>query len=55
MALVYSDNILHEEEQKILDAMIKEFDLEPALAVVYSEWSKAILSLSVQGEALIRL
>lgn len=55
MALVYSDNILHEEEQKVLEIMIEEFELSNTLSVVYGEWSKAVLALSIQGEALISL
>lgn len=55
MALIYSDDILHNEEKKILDKMIEKFGLNPILADVYKQWSKAILSLTVQGEALLNI
>lgn len=55
MALVYSDNILHKEEKKVLDVMISKFKLSEALSTVYAEWSKSILALSTQGQALIDL
>lgn len=55
MALVYSDNILHSEEQKVIDILLEEFGLNQNLSVVYGEWTKAILALYIQGEALIEL
>jgi len=55
MALVYADGVVAEEEENLIKAMISQFDLNPNLAVVYREWSKSILSLFVQGEALIHL
>jgi tellurite resistance protein len=54
MALVYSDG-LHQEEQKILDIIIEQYNISEALFIVYSQWSKSILSISNQGLALIRL
>jgi uncharacterized tellurite resistance protein B-like protein len=55
MALVYADNILHKEEKKILDVMIAKFDLNPILVDVYSEWTKSILAITAQGQALLEL
>ncbi len=55
MALIYSDNFLHEEERKVLEKILEEFNLNYHLATVYGEWAKAILSLSIQGNALIEL
>ena len=55
MVLIYSDNFLHEEERKILEKMLEEFDLSYNLSIVYTEWSKAMLSLYTQGNALIEL
>lgn len=55
MALVYSDNILHAEEQKVLDIITGTFGLNSSLTTVYGEWTKAILALYVQGNALIEL
>ncbi len=55
LALMYADGSLASEEDEIIRIMIAQFDLNPNLAVVYREWSKSILSLFVQGEALIHL
>jgi len=55
MALVYADGIVAREEEELIKQMIEQFDLNPNLAVVYREWSKSILSLFIQGEALIHL
>ena len=55
MALVYSDNILHKEEKKILDVMIAKFNLNPILIDVYSESTKSILAITAQGHALLEL
>ena len=55
MALIYSDNFLHEEERKVLEKILEEFNLNYHLATVYGEWAKAILSLYIQGNALIEL
>jgi len=55
MALIYSDNILHTEEQKILDILIETYEFNSTLSIVYGEWTKAILALHVQGEALLEL
>ena len=55
MALIYSDHFLHEEERKVLETILEEFDLNYHLATVYGEWAKAILSLYIQGNALIEI
>lgn len=55
MALVYSDGLLHSAEENILKEITDFFDLNPNLVVVYKEWSKSILSLFIQGEALIHI
>ena len=55
MALIYSDNILHQSEEIILQDIINKFQLDSKLIPIYAEWSKAILALSIQGEALIVL
>jgi tellurite resistance protein len=54
MALIYSDG-LHQEEQKILNIIIEHYNISEALSIVYSEWSKSILSISNQAQALIKL
>ena len=55
MALVYSDNILHQSEEEVLEKIVNKFNLSPKLASVYAEWSKAILALTIQGMSLIEL
>ncbi len=55
MILVYSDNILHLEEKKVIDSMVKKFKFSPSLSIVYGEWAKSILALYIQGTALIEL
>ncbi|MDQ6979040.1 MAG: hypothetical protein Q9M09_02550 [Mariprofundaceae bacterium] len=54
MALVYADG-LQEEEQNILNVIIEKFNISESIAVVYAEWSQSILSISRQGQALIKL
>jgi hypothetical protein len=55
MALIYSDNFLHEEERKVLEKVLEEFNLNYNLAVVYTQWAKSMLALYIQGNALIEL
>jgi len=55
MALVYSDDILRPAEDKVLKHVVDFYDLNPNLVIVYKEWAKTILSLFVQGEALIHI
>lgn len=55
MALVFSDEVYHPAEKAVIDEIVEIFELNPNLAVVYKEWAKSILSLFVQGEALIHI
>jgi tellurite resistance protein len=55
MALIFSDGEFHQSEEKVVSQMVKEFQLNPNLAIVYKEWAKSILALYIQGEALIHL
>ena len=55
MALVFSDGHLHAAEETTINEIVERFGLNPNLAIVYKEWAKSILSLFVQGEALIHL
>ncbi|MGV6832645.1 MAG: tellurite resistance TerB family protein [bacterium] len=55
MALVYSDNILHDKERDVLNQIIEIFNFNPALLNVYSEWTKSILAITTQGQALLEL
>jgi len=55
MALIYSDNVLHKGEKKVLNKMIKKFNIKQSISITYAEWTKAILALYTQGEVLIDL
>jgi len=55
MALIYSDDFLHEKERKILEKILEEFDLSYNLSIVYTQWAKTMLSMYIQGNALIEL
>ena len=55
MALIYSNNKIDNEEQEVLDILISEFKINPSLIDIYGEWTKAILAISKQGEALIKI
>ncbi len=55
MALIYSDSFLHKEEWKVSEKILEGFNLNYHLATVYGEWAKAILSLYIQGNALVEL
>ena len=55
MALVYSNNQIDKEEQEVLDIIVNELNLSSALVSVYGEWTKAILAISAQGQALIEI
>jgi len=55
MALVYSDDNLHIKEKETLDLIVKEFGLNPVHVDIYAQWSKSILALTNQGEALLHL
>jgi tellurite resistance protein len=47
--------IKSDENQKILNIIIEHYNISEALSIVYSEWSKSILSISNQAQALIKL
>ena len=55
IALVYADGEVHIKEKEILDMIMKTFNIREALFSVYVEWSKAILAISEQGQALIKI
>jgi len=55
MALIYSDDFLHEKEREVLEKILEEFDLSYNLSIVYTEWAKTMLSLYKQGNALINI
>lgn len=60
MALAMADNIttlesLHEGEKEVIEIMVEVFDLSKELAMIYSDWTKAMLILTDQGRNLIKL
>lgn len=60
MALAMADNIttlesLHAGEKEVLETMVKEFGLSNELAMIYADWTKAMLILTDQGKNLIKL
>ena len=60
MALVFAEHVvhvdnIHPEEKRVIDEMIKAFNLTKNHALIYNEWTKAVLSLTTQGRALITL
>jgi uncharacterized tellurite resistance protein B-like protein len=55
LAIVYSDNIMHPAEKEIIDTIVDTWNLNSSLVTVYGEWSKSLLSLQIQGEALLEV
>lgn len=55
LAIVYTDNVMHEAEKEIIDTIVDTWDINSSLVVVYGEWSRSLLSLYIQGEALLEL
>jgi len=55
LAIVYTDNIMHEAEKEIIDTLVDTWAINSSLVVVYGEWSRSLLSLYIQGEALLEL
>lgn len=55
LALIYADDFLHEEERKVLEKVLEEFELNYNLSIVYTQWAKSMLALYTQGNALIEL
>ena len=53
MALIYADENIDEEEEKIIQLMCNELDIPRHEAKIYEEWTKAILSLYKQGELFL--
>lgn len=55
MALIYSDEVLHNEEERVIDLILKKFDIDKNITSIYQEWTKAILALYRQGSYLLEL
>lgn len=55
LAIVYADTIMHPAEKEIIDTIVDTWNINSSLVVVFGEWAKGMLSLYVQGEALLEL
>jgi len=55
MAIVYSDDILHEEEKKVIDKMCEIFKIDSTVANIYGFWTKSIMNIYKEGEELLKL
>jgi len=55
LAIVYTDSIMHPAEKEIIDTMVDVWNINSSLVVVYGEWAKNLLSLHIQGDALLDL
>lgn len=59
LALIYADgsdlDSVHRGEKAVLTTMISAFNMKENVLVLYSEWTKCMLSLATQGECLIQL
>jgi len=55
LAIVYTDNLMHPAEKEIIDTIVDTWSINSSLVVVYGEWSRSLLSLYIQGEALLEL
>lgn len=55
LGIVYNDNVMTSIEKEIIDTIVDIWNINSSLVVVYGEWSKSLLSLYVQGEALLDL
>ena len=55
LGIVYNDNVMTSVEKEIIDTIVDIWNVNSSLVVVYGEWSKNLLSLYVQGEALLEL
>ena len=55
LGIVYNDNIITTTEKDMIDTIVDTWNVNSSLVVVYGEWSKNLLSLYVQGEALLEL
>jgi len=53
--LIYSDNIIHSSEERIINLIAKKFNLDSTKLTLYKEWAKTILSVTNQGELLLKI
>ena len=55
LAIVYTDHMIHPAEKEIIDIIVDTWKINSSLVIAYGEWSKSLLSLYIQGEALLDL
>jgi len=55
LGIIYNDGVITNIEKDLLDTIVDTWNINSSLVVVYAEWSKSLLSLYVQGEALLEL
>ncbi len=55
LGIIYNDGVITNIEKELLDTIVDTWNINSSLVVVYGEWSKSLLSLYVQGEALLEL
>lgn len=55
LGIIYNDGVITNIEKDLLDTIVDTWNINSSLVVVYGEWSKSLLSLYVQGEALLEL
>ncbi len=54
MALVYSDDNFDKKEKQIIKTIGDKFGFDNNTIFIYEQWSKAMLALYMQGEALLK-
>ena len=54
-ALAYADGKVSEEEGKVIDRVVDHFHIRTPVVTIIREWAKNVMSLYLQGEALIDL
>jgi uncharacterized tellurite resistance protein B-like protein len=55
LAMIYSNDEYHKEQQNVMEYILDYFDISSYLVTVYTEWAKTMISLQRQGNALIHL
>ncbi len=54
MALIYSDDNFDEKERIAIKTISNKFNFDNNTVFIYEQWSKAMLALYMQGEALLQ-
>ncbi len=51
MGLVFADGVFSSEEQAVINSISNNFNIDSETVNKYAEWTKAILSLTIEGES----